>query len=177
MPLLLAACSRDPFCRSLAHSFMEASMRAFTIVRVLVYCCVAVPAGAQVTFANLRTAALPTVYVTDVAGQQTSGQLISVSDSALVIRTAAITQTFEPNQVSRLERKGDSLKNGTLIGLAVGVIGSGLMTGACLRAHCGGVAIPYALVNTGIYTAVGAAIDAAISGRTRLWDRSEKKTP
>ena len=143
-------------------------MRFMTVLRVLAYCCVAVPAGAQTTFANIRTEALPTLYVTDLTGHQTTGQLVGLTESALTIQTAAATRTFQASEVSHVDRKGDSLKNGTLIGLAVGVVGSGVLAGSCMRYHCRGI-VPFLVLNTGIYTAIGTAIDAAIPGRTRIW--------
>lgn len=152
-------------------------MRVVTVLRMLVYCCLAVPASAQVTFANIRTQALPTVYVLDRAGHETAGQLVSLGDLALVLKTATVTRTFEPSEVSRLDRKGDSLKNGTLIGLAFGVFTAGAMAQGCAHYHCGASVVPYMLFGTGVYAAIGAGIDALIPGRTRIWPGKPAKTP
>ena len=145
-------------------------MRFVTMLRVLAYCCVALPAGAQSTFANVRAEALPTVYVTDRTGQATKGQLIGLTDSAIVVQTDTLTKTFAPADVSLIERKGDSLKNGTLIGLAVGVfVATATMFGNCPSHNCAGARLAFALPGIAIYTAIGTAVDAAIPGRTRIW--------
>jgi hypothetical protein len=150
---------------------MEASMRFITVLRLLIYCCVAIPASAQSTFANMRREALPTVFVTDRAGHETRGQLLSMTDAELTVKTDLITRTFTPDEVSVVERKGDSLKNGTLIGLGVGTWAAGMFVAGCVgsHSHCSPWVIPWALGVTGLYTALGAGIDAAIPGRTRIW--------
>jgi hypothetical protein len=145
-------------------------MRYLTILRVLIYCCVAIPAGAQTTFANARTEALPTVFVTEASGAQLEGQLIGLTESAIVIKTGTLTKTFTPADVKIIERKGDSLKNGALTGLAIGAIGAGFYARSCMHyGHCTAAVVPVMLIGTGLYTAIGTAIDAAIPGRTRIW--------
>ena len=145
-------------------------MRFITALRVFAYCCVAVPASAQATFANVRPEGLPTVFVTDRAGQVTKGQLVGLTDAAIVVKTDLLTRTFAPADVGVIERKGDSLKNGTLIGLAAGLLFAGTMvTSDCPRHNCAGARLAFGLPMIGLYTAIGTAIDAAIPGRTRIW--------
>lgn len=82
-----------------------------------------VPSFARATsFANIRLEGLPAIYVQDQAGRETEGKLVSFTDSALVLSVNRTTQTFAPAQVRRVQRRGDSLKNGTIIGLAFGVV-------------------------------------------------------
>ena len=69
-------------------------MRFVTALRVLIYCCLAIPAAAQSTFATVRAEALPTVFVTDLAGQETRGQLVGLTDSAVVVKTEMLTRSF-----------------------------------------------------------------------------------
>ena len=147
-------------------------MRYLTLFRVFFYCCLAIPASAQTTFANIRIEALPTVFVTDRAGHEMKGQLLNMTDSELNVKTGPVTRTFTPDEVSRVERKGDSLKNGTLIGLGAGLIGAGAIFHSCLHSrysHCTGSALTGALTWVALHTAIGTAIDAAIPGRTRIW--------
>lgn len=85
-----------------------------------------------------------------------------------------MTQTFQPSQVRRIQRKGDSLKNGALIGLAAGVV-MGVLAGGISdcpgeSSSCPGSRVAIPLIAAGFYTAVGTGIDAAIQGRTLLWE-------
>jgi hypothetical protein len=155
-------------------------MRFVTLLAVLGCCGAAAPASAQATsaqatFGQVRAKGTPTVYVTDRAGQDTQGQLITFSESEITIKTGALTKTFTADQVSLIERKGDSRKNGAIIGavigIAVSVIGSAEM---CSEDHfngrsCAGSAATLTLINTAFFAGVGAGIDALIPGRTRIW--------
>ena len=64
-------------------------MRLLTALAVLACCAVAVPARAQATFGQVRAEGSPIVYVTERSGQETKGQLITLSLSDITIRTAA----------------------------------------------------------------------------------------
>jgi hypothetical protein len=153
-------------------------MRFMTILAALVCCGAAVPASAQApsaqaTFGQVRAEGTPTVYVTDRAGQETMGQLITFSESEITIKTGALTKTFTAAEVSLVERKGDSLKNGLIIGTVIGLAASSLAVGeVCLgqSGHsCVGQRIAFTLIGTAFYAAVGAGIDALIPGRRRIW--------
>src|SRR5437868_274029 len=92
------------------------------IALVLVLWCVpAAPARAQNTFGQVNVKGSPTVFVTDRSGQESQGRLITLSPAAITIKMGTGTKTFSPDQVSLIERKGDSLKNGTLVGAVVGL--------------------------------------------------------
>jgi len=118
---------------------------------------------------------LPTVFVTERTGKETRGQLVSLTESVLVVNVSGAEQTFRPADVVRIERRGDSLKNGAIIGAAFGLItgallnecaggGSGANGEGCLGARIG-----LALGGAAIWAAIGAGIDALIPGRTRIW--------
>ena len=137
--------------------------------------CFAGRASAQ-TFSNVQVEGLPTVYVTDRTGQETVGKLVTLTESAIVVRLKDnTTRTFRPDETTLVERRGDSLKNGTIIGAIFGGV-MGTLTGgmgdcpdARNRSHCPGTHVAVAFLATGIWAAIGAGIDAAIPGRTRIW--------
>ena len=152
-------------------------------MRTVMSACVALlafvhPAQAQPTFADVKPSGLPTVFVTDRAGQETSGKLIKITDQDITIAANGVEKTFRADEVSLIERKGDSLKNGTIAGLVVGLALSSLAAGIsdCPegKSSCPGNRATLFVGGTAIYTAIGTAIDAAITGRTRMWPAKGK---
>jgi hypothetical protein len=136
-------------------------------------------AHAQSTFGSVQATGLPTVFVTDRSGQEIKGTLERLTESEIAILVNGTTKTFMPDEVSTIERKGDSLKNGALIGLGfgaiTGVLTMGLADCPAGNSSCPGERLAMILLNAGIYTAVGTAIDAAIPGRTRIWPQKHGK--
>ncbi|MBW8885444.1 MAG: hypothetical protein JF612_11885 [Planctomycetia bacterium] len=133
----------------------------------------ATSAQAQGTFANLSAQGLPIVYVTDRTGHETEGKLLRLTDTTIVVEEPTGARTFSIDQVSLVERKGDSLKNGGIIGAIFGAV-----TGVALGADCtdcGGTRVAAAVINTGLWAAIGAGIDALIPGRTRIWPSKSSK--
>jgi hypothetical protein len=118
----------------------------------------------------------PNVIVTDRAGQETTGRLISWTGSTIVIRSTSGERTYAPGEALRLDLRHDSLKNGFLIGAAIGWLGAVLVD--CPEGSCAGMRIAAAIGGTAIYGALGAGIDALIPGRTPLWSSgtSEKRS-
>jgi hypothetical protein len=125
----------------------------------------AAPASAQsADFSGVQPKKLPTVYVMDRHGQETKGKIVSWTDSAVVLRVdGGATRTFKTGEAVRIDLRGDSLKNGALIGAGVGLGIGQMMTVACRCAHM-------TVTTAGIYAAIGAGIDALIPGRTPLWN-------
>ena len=126
-------------------------------------------------FEGLQLKGLPVVYVTERTGRETAGRLVSLTESALVVNVSGADQTFNPADVVRIERRGDSLKNGAIIGAAFGLI-TGAMLNECAGGGsgprgegCPGARIGLALGGAAIWAAIGAGIDALIPGRTRIW--------
>lgn len=122
----------------------------------------------------IRAEGLPAVFLTDTSGTEHRGRLIRVEPAEVVLLGASGERTFRREEIALIEKRGDPLVNGALIGAAVGVLG-GLFTmgiadcpgggsGGCPGARAAGF-----LAAVGIYTAVGAGIDAAIQGRTVLY--------
>lgn len=60
-----------------------------------------------------------TVYVLDRSGAETEGSLVSLTDSAVVVRTDTASRTYDLADVVRIYRKGDSLKNGAIVGWTI----------------------------------------------------------
>jgi hypothetical protein len=112
-----------------------------------------------------------TVYVLDRSGAETEGLLVSLTDSVVVVSTARAERTFPLIDVVRIQRKGDSLKNGALIGAAFGGAAGLALIGDCSsEPSCGaGTRVAALLTGAAIWAAIGAGIDAVIPGRTVIW--------
>lgn len=141
-------------------------MKLITCV-VLAVITAAVPASAQSTqsagstdFSGVRPKGLPTVYVMDRQGQEIKGKIMSWSDSAIVLRIAdGATRTFKPGEAVRIDLRGDSLKNGALIGAGVG-LGLGLLSGGFADCpgsgeSCAGTRVGLTVLGTALYAAIG----------------------
>src|SRR4051812_45991601 len=89
-----------------------------------------------VAFAMPARAVAQTAYVTDTAGHETKGKLLSWIASEIVLDIDGTTKTFKPGEAVRLAVGGDSLKNGALIGAVVGAVFGGLTSSECI--DCGG---------------------------------------
>ena len=149
-------------------------MKHISVLSLLFCCAAAAPASAQATFGQVRAEGTPTVVVTDRNGVESEGRLVTFSESEITIRAGAVTRMFPAAEVSLIERKGDSLKNGAIIGAIVGIVASGLSAsevcaGRTTKRSCVGQGAAYVIIGTAFYAAVGAGIDALIPGRTRIW--------
>ena len=133
----------------------------------------AAAAQAQDSFANVKPGGLPTLYVTDRAGRETRGKLVRLTDASVTIAVDGADRTFEIANVSLIERRGDSLKNGAIaglvVGMGIGVLSMGIADCPSGDSHCTSARVAGFALSTAIYTAIGTAIDAAVTGRTRIW--------
>lgn len=128
-----------------------------------------------------------TVRVTDVSGQQTSGRVEDVSASSLTVLTPATLQrrTFAEATVERISTV-DRLRNGTLIGMAIGIAvpaaiifgvasqpGGDIGEGArLLFVPVGDLGFPvccWGFLGAGIGALVGAAIDKSADHQKVLY--------
>jgi hypothetical protein len=136
-------------------------------------------ASAQDTAAKwpgLVSSSLSTVYVLDDSGTETSGKLLRLSPDSLVLLVDGHERQFESARVARIQKRGDSLRNGAIIGAVVGgalaIITAGISD--CPGDHpggeCPGIRAAVFLVSTGVYSAIGTGIDALIPGRTTLYE-------
>jgi hypothetical protein len=136
-------------------------------------------ASAQQTASNwpgLVSSRLSTVYVLDTTGAETSGKLLRLNPDSIVLLVGGAERQFETARVARVQKRGDSLRNGAIIGavigLALGVITAGIADcpGDRPSGGCPGSRAALFLVSTGFYSAVGTGIDALIPGRTTLYE-------
>jgi hypothetical protein len=120
---------------------------------------------------GLDRAALSTVFVLDDGGVETRGQLIRLDRDAVVVLVNGSERHFETARVARVSRRGDSLKNGALIGLAVGLAQALFVTATqeCRDSCDRGLRATMLATNTAVSAAIGTALDATISGRTVLY--------
>jgi hypothetical protein len=132
-------------------------MKIIPILVVLAALMLPLPAGAQ------------TVYVTEASGKETKGRIVNWTGSTIVLQTGTTTRSFAEGEAIRVDLKGDSLKNGALIGAGVGAVMGGLGSSFGDCEGCGGVRVTIVLVSIAFYSAIGTALDALIPGRTPLW--------
>lgn len=151
-------------------------MKGTPILAALVLACLSIPVSAQSPEpAGATMTGLFPVYVLDRTGEETKGKLVSLTGSAVVLQMDSATRTFNLTDVVRIYRQGDSLKNGAIIGAAFGGA-MGILTGGLAdcpdaknRSHCPGTHVAMAFLSTGLWSAIGVAIDALIPGRTLIW--------
>ena len=127
---------------------------------------------------GLNVSSLDTIYVTDDGGRRTEGKLLRLEPDSVVMMVAGAEQRFEMERVRRIDKRGDSLKNGAWIGAALGVLFGSIPAGLSdcpgddPGGSCTGFRIGTFAGALGIYTAMGVGVDALIVGRTRIFDAS-----
>lgn len=151
---------------------------AMTLITVFV---IPVPALSQPSHHDwqvLDGARLSTVLVLDGAGEETTGRLIGLSPDSLVLQIGEEERRFQATNVRRIVKRGDSLKNGALIGALVGGIFGALSSGSDCSdttldalAPCGGGARALgATIGAAAFAGIGVGIDALRTGRTTLYE-------
>jgi hypothetical protein len=138
-------------------------------------------AAAQESFASVRNRVAPgdTVFVIDVTGTETRGQVMTVDLSTIRLKVNGTERQWEEAAVYRLERRGDSVKDGARRGVIAGAV-----VGAVLGAIAGatwansgsgstpiGGALGVGLVGAGLGLGIGVGMDALIQGRTLIYYR------
>ena len=141
---------------------------------------IAMPVSAQDRFDHVQYALRPgdTVFVVDDTGTETRGKVASIGPSALRLIVDGYERDWGAAAVERLERRGDSLKNGAITGLATGGIFGFL---AIVALSAGGGEVTLVPTNgqiavifgayMGLGAGIGAGIDALVPGRTLLYLR------
>ena len=131
------------------------------------------PAAAQTAdFSDMNAKGAPRVIVTDQSGQETRGRLVSWTPAAIVLDANGAKRAYSPGEAVRVDLRGDSVKNGMIIGAAVGGLlglAVGCPTTGSQAEGCAAERVTFALVEAGLFALIGAGIDALIPGRTRLW--------
>jgi hypothetical protein len=131
--------------------------------------------GTTQTWAGLDKAELSMVYVIDDRGVETSGRLLRIDPDALVLVVGDTERRFEAARVRLVEKRGDSLRNGAIIGAvvggALGALGMALAdcSGSNPTGPCPGWKAAGVVISTGFYSAIGVGIDALVTGRTTLY--------
>lgn len=139
----------------------------------------AVPLAAQETFTNVQHLLRPgdTVFVIDETGIETRGRVAGINSSALRLAVNGSEREWSAATIWRVTRRGDSLKNGMLIGAVTGgVIGGvgGLALASLLRNEGHEAVGPFFFllgVGAGGGAGIGAGLDALIAGRTVIYQQ------
>jgi hypothetical protein len=130
------------------------------------------------TFDQLRVLVKPgdTLTVVDDSGQRVEGKVSSLSASALSLTVSGTPRQFLSTDVNSIEKRGpDSLRNGALIGLAIGGgIGAAGMIALAATAedNVGAFMAIGVLMYGGIGAGIGTGFDALIEGRRVIYARS-----
>jgi len=113
-----------------------------------------------------------TLTITDGTGQRMQGTLTQLSASSLVLDVSGALRQFQESDVNTIEKRGpDSLRNGALIGMAVGagILGVGIAASANSSEGDASLFAFGALVYAGVGGAIGIGIDALIEGRRVIY--------
>src|SRR4051812_34894938 len=132
------------------------------VASVLVVLALSAPASAQDSFKQ--------VWVTQSdSGEVVRGRMVNLSPQSLTLLTSDNRRVDLPlDAVLRIEAKGDSLKNGALIGAAVF---GGLMVLECQGLSRGSQCVTGIVLDAGLGALIGAGIHAMNGGRTTLYSR------
>ena len=123
------------------------------------------------------------LIVVDDSGVETTGRLLRLTADELTISAAGRDRTFQRRDIAAIYKRGDSKKNGAVIGVLSGaVLGfvagtqdtcGDFWTGA--RSCSAGEKVAHgafgATIIGGLGAAIGVGIDALIVGRTVLYQR------
>ena len=155
------------------RSIAKSTMKTAKVTLIACACVMAAGTARAQDFSSIQLKNLPVVFVQERSGAETRGRLISITPAAVAIDVDGSQRTFAAADVVKIDRRGDSLKNGALIGAAIGLF-TGFF-GDCPRTSnsagngCPGARVAYVLGGSAVWAGIGAGIDALIPGRTRLW--------
>ncbi|NOT43374.1 MAG: hypothetical protein HOP14_02080 [Acidobacteria bacterium] len=125
----------------------------------------------------------PAVSVLRDDGTELSGRLLRVDPDSLVLLVGDSERRVEVSRVRRVTKRGDTLRNGAIVGAVVGAVVGLLAAGIadCPEpapgGRCPGTRAAGFLLSTGAYAAVGAGIDALVVGRTTLFEGPATSPP
>ena len=120
-----------------------------------------------------------TLTVTDNAGVRVRGKLVQMSPTSLVLDVSRTLRQFQESDIHEIKRRGDSLKNGALIGFAIGGAFAAYAVTAQLPSddYNGDEYIAFVPLLGGIGAAIGVGIDALIRGDRVLYARPQASQP
>ena len=108
------------------------------------------------------------IRVTGDSGQRTVGQFRSIDADTVRLLVADSEVAVDRSRILRMERRGDSLRNGFIIGAVVGILPAVLASGE-IEAGGGNQAVAV-MAGIGFYGLVGAGIDATRKGWTSVYE-------
>ncbi len=113
------------------------------------------------------------VTIDQASGGKTLVRVVSMSDSELIATVDGVQRVFPVHEVDRISLRGDSLKNGALIGAAVGSLWGVLSLQGlpCTIPDCRLRATGRVLTGVGFGVGVGMWVDKARVGRTMVYSR------
>ncbi len=116
-----------------------------------------------------------TLTITDNAGVRVRGKLVEITTTSLVLDVSRALRQFQESEIYMIERRGDSLKNGALIGFSAG----GALAAALATSFRGSDwrfdpedYLAVIAVFGGVGAGIGVGIDALIRGHTVIYARS-----
>ena len=140
-------------------------MRAFALL-VAVGMATSVAAQGSATISPRPVSA---VYVRSVGGDEARGQLLRLGPDTLTLLEQGTSRDIPLAAVTRIDARGDSVKNGAIIGAVVLGAWCALVCPQGLDGYSNNQ-LPYILgVNIALGTAIGAGIDAMHVGRTTIY--------
>jgi hypothetical protein len=135
-------------------------MQRLIIAASIVFTCSS-PASAQTSLDRLKIAIGDQVELTERTGVITTGVLTDVTDTTV----QAGNREFPIGTVLKVDRRGDSLWSGFIIGAGVGLILSPIAQEGCLH----GSTVPCVIGPMLIYGGIGALIDMGHEGKTTIY--------
>jgi hypothetical protein len=114
---------------------------------------------------------LQDVFVRSTDGVEIRAKLLDLKPGTLSVFVDGSRRDIPLDAVDRIQARGDSPRNGALIGAAV----AGALYGMAM-AEYGTEGLPLAITAIAGWTLVGAGVDAMIPGRTTIYSRSTATT-
>jgi len=130
------------------------------------------PAQLVSSFEQLQLLVKPgdNIYVTDAAGVRTKGRIAELSPSSLGLVVKGVRRDLLQVDIREVRQwRGDSLKNGALIGAAVGggSMAVGIAAYGCYE--CFADAVGAVAFSAGIGAAIGVGVDAPIPSKQMIF--------
>jgi hypothetical protein len=113
------------------------------------------------------------VYVRNVNGAEMRGQLLRLGPDTLSLLDDGTVRDVRLAEVARIEARGDSVKNGALIGAAILGGWCALICPQGLDGYAGRQFAYVLAINTALGAAIGAGIDGMHVGRTTIYQTGE----
>jgi hypothetical protein len=115
------------------------------------------------------------VYVRSINGVEIRGQLLRLGPDTLSLLDEGTVRDVRLTDVARIESRGDSVKNGAIIGAAILGGWCALICPQGLDGYAGQFAYVLA-INTALGAAIGSGIDAMHVGRTTIYQPLESQS-